>query len=508
MPVGSYLELVLTTLGWHLYGNLWAIFVETGLVYLPIVFSIINNWIEPVESQDQKSAGQTSLKRLEIDILSKMIIIFMAVNPMVTLHYADPTFNQACGKGEVRQGNSGTTYDKVFGADTLNGDIVQVPLVFYATMSIAGGINAAFISSLPCDITVRQLRLNASVAQVQDIETRREIEWFVDECYGVARADYMFNNEERMNTEVAQDEWIGWIGNKRFMNNEYKDIHSMMPNKYFPFDPKTGSADAGHAVTEHGRPTCDVWWKKEEVGLKDRLLAQYPLSSMQQLKTIFTSTEEVEEAAVRKLLQNEKTQSESFDLTNNVNRASGRGVDLADMATGAVLGDVVAGGIEWAGGAVTATLINLIADYTIMTAPYVQAIALFSVYFLLPIAIVVGGFQLSTIKTAVVTIFAIKFWSSIWAVVAMLDDKLARALSVRDGLHPIDFISLNVGFDAIIINLVVVAMYISLPMMLMTFLTWGGERNANASSSVSGSTSAAGTSAGNKSSGVASSIGK
>ena len=49
MSVDSYLELFTTLFGWTFYGVLWDVLVATGIVYLPFLGILIDNWREPAE---------------------------------------------------------------------------------------------------------------------------------------------------------------------------------------------------------------------------------------------------------------------------------------------------------------------------------------------------------------------------------------------------------------------------------------------------------------------------
>ncbi len=49
MSVDSYLELFTTLFGWAFYGVLWDVLVATGIVYLPFLGILIDNWREPAE---------------------------------------------------------------------------------------------------------------------------------------------------------------------------------------------------------------------------------------------------------------------------------------------------------------------------------------------------------------------------------------------------------------------------------------------------------------------------
>ncbi len=47
MTVDSYLELFTTLFGWTFYGILWDVLVGTGIVFLPFLGILIDNWREP-----------------------------------------------------------------------------------------------------------------------------------------------------------------------------------------------------------------------------------------------------------------------------------------------------------------------------------------------------------------------------------------------------------------------------------------------------------------------------
>jgi hypothetical protein len=50
MTVDSYLELFTTLFGWTFYGILWDVLVGTGIVFLPFLGILIDNWREPAGS--------------------------------------------------------------------------------------------------------------------------------------------------------------------------------------------------------------------------------------------------------------------------------------------------------------------------------------------------------------------------------------------------------------------------------------------------------------------------
>jgi hypothetical protein len=55
MSVDSYLELFTSLFGWAFYGILWDVLVSTGIVYLPFLGILIDNWREPAQGGEVRS---------------------------------------------------------------------------------------------------------------------------------------------------------------------------------------------------------------------------------------------------------------------------------------------------------------------------------------------------------------------------------------------------------------------------------------------------------------------
>ena len=65
MTVDSYLELFTTLFGWAFYGILWDVLVGTGIVFLPFLGILIDNWREPAEGGEFGTVTGLSLRRME-----------------------------------------------------------------------------------------------------------------------------------------------------------------------------------------------------------------------------------------------------------------------------------------------------------------------------------------------------------------------------------------------------------------------------------------------------------
>ena len=73
MSVDSYLELFTTLFGWTFYGVLWDVLVGTGIVYLPFLGILIDNWRDPAAGGEFGTVTGLSLRRMEIELFVALL---------------------------------------------------------------------------------------------------------------------------------------------------------------------------------------------------------------------------------------------------------------------------------------------------------------------------------------------------------------------------------------------------------------------------------------------------
>ena len=81
MSVDSYLELFTSLFGWTFYGILWDVLVSTGIVYLPFLGILIDNWREPAQGGEVGHASGLSLRRMEIELFITLLVVVLAGQP-------------------------------------------------------------------------------------------------------------------------------------------------------------------------------------------------------------------------------------------------------------------------------------------------------------------------------------------------------------------------------------------------------------------------------------------
>ena len=75
MNVNSYFELSTTLIGWYIANGISQTLVNSGLIFIPFGVALYRNSIEPIRSQEAKSATPVSLRRMEQDVLLATIVI-------------------------------------------------------------------------------------------------------------------------------------------------------------------------------------------------------------------------------------------------------------------------------------------------------------------------------------------------------------------------------------------------------------------------------------------------
>ena len=97
MSVDSYLELFTTLFGWTFYGILWDVLLGTGIVFLPFLGILIDNWREPAEGGEFGTVTGLSLRRMELEMFIALLVVVLAGQPAaltplnaVALSYTPP----------------------------------------------------------------------------------------------------------------------------------------------------------------------------------------------------------------------------------------------------------------------------------------------------------------------------------------------------------------------------------------------------------------------------------
>ena len=118
-------------------------------------------------------------------------------------------------------------------------------------------------------------------------------------------------------------------------------------------------------------------------------------------------------------------------------------------------------GIRGGTGAVIGSgIMTIIMGIVIQGLPIFQALLLFSIILLTPLALLLSGYSVRAVILIAVFYFTVSFWTALWAVCAWLDDKALQALYPKGGL--LEFSGTGFTQD-IIVGLATLFIYLIIP---------------------------------------------
>ena len=495
MGVGSYLEVYTMLFGWLLYDNVWSILSETGIAYIPFFVVVIKNFAEPYKSQEAKDAASVSQRRMELDIIAMFIVIIIAVVPSMNLSVGAQSYKEACSTAPVVSGGAtGTTYDTTFTTVALGGSVAQVPIWWYMVMNLSGAINDSVIAGMSCSVNIRQVQYEINNIQITDQGLKDDLARFQNECYLESLATFAEDPnswQATFNAGTYDVDDMEWIGSKFFQDNVafYAATRAVTPVTNFAFNAtRDNEYDASVATPANGRPTCKNWWTDSTNGLLVRLNTQVPASknaSLGAFGALFgNSLAKERENALKTVLLNSSVTIDGLErmtLAGLESRDSGGYTATVDRFIGTTGKTVVGGvttGVAWA--FVATTLITI---QNMM--PNLQALILMTIYFLLPFIMVMSGYSWGMVITATFVVFSLKFLTTIYAVLILLETMLFGAVN-QFSLNNISNSLATSSIGGGVIDLSVAAMWIIMPAMWIGMLAWAGIKAGSAISSGGG----------------------
>ena len=504
MSVSSYLELYLAIFGWYMFDQIWVILKETGLAYLPFIGMFLKNIAEPIASQDAKDAASTSLRRIEIDIISMLTVIVLSAQPLLTIDFKGLSYTKACSTASVKAGKTGTAFDASFSTTTLGGGTAKVPLWWYGVLALSGGVNNAIIIKIPCDADLRFIKYSLKNSRVKDPQLRRQVQDFYDDCFVPATAKF-YNKNDNYKTSNPDPGDLNWIGSDYLVDNLYANERSKKPVPGFAFDVNRDK-EYDPAITPtspvNGKPTCKQWWTgsggSAGSGLRDSLIGEIDAGVLNDAITgivkiandiaAATSTapvidkKGVENTALRTLIDNDGGKVKGLGGLNEYNDAS-----IANVASSFA----ASAGILLESGTIYPKM------YLVkMAAPVIQAMILMMVYLFLPFILVFSSYRIGTMIFMSIVIFSIKFWTVLWAISHWLDNNLLTSLQPESWYQM--FGSDSSTMAGAIINFTTITMYIVMPFFWTSTLAWAGYKVGTGISGSIEKTSAPSSNAGGK----------
>ncbi len=482
MGMDSYLELFTTLYGWTIANLIYSVLVDTGIVFVPLIVSIISVWIEAHEEGTDTGSAERAIRKMEVQIFTSLFVmsICFVPTPWTTLDRATLTYRpdgtaMDPSPAPVTANASGTTYDQAFGQTAAS---VPVPMWWYTVIGLSSGVNSALRAGISGDgfLALREVEERARLATIEDPGLRGEAQAFFDECYRPAHSRFhvLYNVPTQEAAAIAADDRFGradteWIGSRTFQVDPqyYQSIRATSVVRGFEQDRATDDSDATEEDVG-SRPNCNRWWTDPNVGLRARLTSELATTADEiwaRLQDDATrpsplTQDFIEDQVLRQALW--KSHS-NFAQTEQIT-----GGDSGRSGVTALISKF---------GIFEKSLESSLSAYPVVQfLTLAQPLILMAVYIFMPIVVVLSRYSLSFMMTGSIGIFTVKFWASMWAVARYVDERLILAMYNSDTVLLREFFTngLDGGAKRSILNALTLGLYIVLPTVWSGMMAWIG----------------------------------
>ncbi len=473
LSTNSYLEFYLSLLGWIINNGLWNTLVDSGLFAVAFGAIILQEWLSArQQGADEGNKGLLSIPRIENRLWVAYVTILFGCAPMLPVNLSTLSFetgaSQRCGVSVAQPGE--TAWGATF--NTIGDKSANVPIWWFLVHALSKGITAATTAAIPCAPDIRQMRMEIDTARIDNQMLLQEVADFTRDCYGYSRSRLFTRRPE---LTKAQSYEASWIGSSYLLDTPgyYDTDRSRSPRINWPYDEVRDIALA-RLPSGAGFPKCRQWWSDAEIGLRARLLAQLNPSLLSRLGDWLSgrSASEIEDAALRELVS-PRHQSMS-------------------MAPGRVYQDY---GSSPRGGSMTQGLNNLatntglalgsFSNFPAMNAvraalPMVQAFLIMATIISLPLVLLISSFQLKTLMTVTFALFTLHMLTFWWELARWVDSSMLDTLYHQVATSDKILLSLPTSgvmdgtVTAQVIEYVMGAMFLVLPMVFLGTMSWAG----------------------------------
>ena len=493
MVASDFIEFYTIFIGWWLYDANWAILYDTGLWLLPFIGVTVSLYIEcTTKDFFKKNSSIIFIKLFCFKMLGMLTVLILAVIPhtnvsLVEMNFA-PTSIQCSEIGALPTIANGlhtnTTGDKAF--HDLAGKTSKVPVWFGLMHGINKGVTNAAIAGIPCINDFNTFVNNYKMNQKIPLELKKEVGNFHQSCWRHATLKYKKNLKYL--TVTASNKDRSWIGSQYFLSQSgfYDSLYAKYPVATTRYSPPRDNKKIkdGYVIADGGYPRCDYWYQQ---GLRQRLLdnideeAELNWYSYIAYELGITDQTEKENYLIRSSLEftSETDVGSTWFGGDKVS-----GVWDSYLYYVKLIGSNVGMAVD---SAFTATEMHVLRQ----SLSIIQYLLVMFVVLLLPLYFWFAKFSVSSLLTITVIFFALEFLPYLWAVAYWVEVKLFYLFINGDSSHSISGIGSNAKM---ILNYIGWAMYVALPVLWMSVMSWAGsmigsgitEFSATSSSAMSG----------------------
>ena len=483
MGLDSYLELFTTMYGWAFSRLIWDVLKDTGIIYLPLLITILGTWMEAHEMGEEGGGPQWMVRKMEVELgCAIFVMAFCAVPNGITslssagLYFTPPktTVNPSPSTATATAPDS--SYGEAFSGMPTGAD---VPPWWYTVMGLSSGVNAAVKAGINSGARdFRMVEQLANIATVEDPQLRAEIQRFYSECFIPARSRYLHGGAPSSQSSAAiaahGQADVDWMGSHAFRDdpNLYAALYAEREVPGFALDlDRDKDMDGNPVVPVYGRPSCKEWWEDSANGLREKMAdgvgkADWLLKS--KLGDLFPALSSDERSDQLAKLALRKTRPSYVDPERMIGDERGSTDKLLHG-----LPDIFSsGGILMKGVEASTTLFAMIQFLTLG-----QPLILMGMYMFLPLIVVFSRYSLKVMFLGGLAIFTIKFWSVMWFIARWLDDHLIEAMYPGAG-GSVLLEAITTGLDGSIkrttLNTLLLSMYFGFPLIWSGMMAWVG----------------------------------
>ena len=411
MQTGSYLELALTIYAWQVSNRLAEMIVASGLIYLPLLFIVWQNWSQTARSQEAKSAAPVSLRRMEQDVIVLFFTIIFAFLPAVSVTTGDIYYKSPTTSEEITGSTPNLPYSSSEDSSS-SPESIKIPILWWVVHQASAGFVQLFVAGVNSfgeSTHIRAISLALNYAKFNDPQLVAELQRFDKDCYLHALAKLEASSRQTVvhrSQLPRQPEWRGddfWFDTPGF------------------YDHLTATTRIGSWVAKYdweliqGKPVCDEWWRDPQLGLESRLYSSIRSTPAWQRGPRASRPVDPSPERKRQLVRG-FLQKSPPDITYNPsgdNQAPGSKNPLSPTTW---LGEV---------GIMLGYLMTNTAMYIITIGlPMVQAIILACIYIALPIAVPFATLRPGLLVFFVSALFSLKFLTALWALSKFIDERM------------------------------------------------------------------------------------
>jgi len=500
--VASYFEFVTTLFSWILYKNVWAVLVDTGIVFIPIITMVVANSLTSHKAgDDEGSAAIQSLKKIEADFIAMLAVIVFAAIPVLDveldeMRYVKPALRCGTVVTTIPGNNTETTYDRTLAA--IAGETGAIPIWWAAAHTLSKSITAASIASIPCAPDLSSVEFKLAEDIMDDPGLRKEVAEFTDDCYRRSKSRLMRSDTSALTTDQLEE--TNWLGSEYFRTTTgyYDRYYAQHPQASFPFNATRDAGFDADAITG-GHPSCNEWWGDAATGIRRKVLDSLDPNLLNEMvydadNLIEASTDtspsitEREDILLRKYLAVTRTRE---SLSVNLPMSTGYQFSATDRALNSIdngtWSESLLGGISLGASFIQDTArTTMVGLGAAIKAPEAigegymirqgislfQALILMIMVIVLPFLLIFSQYRLSTLMTLSIIYFGLHFLSFLWAIAYWLDNSL-MALMTEGGRFGV-FEPVANPVQSGIILWVQRFLYLIFPMMFLSGLGWAG----------------------------------